>query len=286
VVTIDPAPTDPVFSLLKPRRLTSIVDVGANPIDGDPPYKPMLQRGLCRVLGFEPQKDALDELNRRKSGLETYLPHVLGDGEEATLHICSAPGMTSLLQPNPEMLRHFHHFSQWGTVTERRRVSTRRLDDLAEVEEIDFLKIDAQGSELSVFRHGKKKLSRAVAVQTEVSFVPLYENQPIFGEVDLELRSLGFLPHAFVAVNRRMIAPLVGDDPYGALHQLLEADAVYVRDFTRTDDMDAEQIKHLALIAHHLYHSFDLTMFCIDRLARRGEIDSNACDKYIAHIRQ
>jgi hypothetical protein len=50
--------------------------------------------------------------------------------------------------------------------------------------------------------------------------------------------------------------------------------------------MDAEQIKHLALIAHHLYHSFDLTMFCIDRLARRGEIDSNACDKYIAHIRQ
>ena len=36
--------TDPVSKLLGIRRFTAIVDIGANPIDGDPPYKTMLQK--------------------------------------------------------------------------------------------------------------------------------------------------------------------------------------------------------------------------------------------------
>ncbi len=40
-----------IMSLLNAERLTEVVDIGANPIDGDPPYKPMLQAGLCRVTG-------------------------------------------------------------------------------------------------------------------------------------------------------------------------------------------------------------------------------------------
>jgi hypothetical protein len=34
-----------LLDLLKPHRVTEIVDIGANPIDGDPPYKPMLMAG-------------------------------------------------------------------------------------------------------------------------------------------------------------------------------------------------------------------------------------------------
>ena len=46
---------DFLSDLLGPARLTSVVDIGANPVDGDPPYKPMLEKRLCRVTGFEPQ---------------------------------------------------------------------------------------------------------------------------------------------------------------------------------------------------------------------------------------
>ncbi len=45
----------PLLDLLKPQRITEIVDIGANPIDGDPPYKRLLEYRLCRVTGFEPQ---------------------------------------------------------------------------------------------------------------------------------------------------------------------------------------------------------------------------------------
>ena len=57
-----------LLDVLKPQRITEIVDIGANPIDGDPPYKPMLMAGeICRVTGFEPQETALKKLNEKKA---------------------------------------------------------------------------------------------------------------------------------------------------------------------------------------------------------------------------
>jgi hypothetical protein len=94
-----------------------------------------------------------------------------------------------------------------GEVRDRVPVQTRRLDDIAEIEHLDFLKIDIQGGELSVLRNGAAKLAEAVMIQTEVSFVTLYRGQPPFGEIDAELRRQGFLPHCFAEVKDWPIAP-------------------------------------------------------------------------------
>jgi FkbM family methyltransferase len=273
---------DALFDLLKPARLTRVVDIGANPIDGDPPYKAMLERRICRVIGFEPQADGLARLNTSKSDLETYLSFVVGDGGAGTLRICYAQGMTSLFEPDDNVLSHFPNFSEWGRVMSEVKVATSRLDDIPEIDAIDFLKIDVQGSELSVFQHGRLHLSKAVAIQTEVSFLALYKGQPVFGNVDVELRKLGFVPHAFTAINKRMIAPMVGRDPYEAINQLLEADVVYVRDFTKAEDMESEQLKHLALIAHHCYGSSDLAMNCIHQLVKRNAVAASSESRYLA----
>ena len=71
---------DALIELLAPDRLTSVVDIGANPFEGDPPYKAMLQRRMCRLIGFEPQAEALAQLQSSKGDLETYLPYAVGDG--------------------------------------------------------------------------------------------------------------------------------------------------------------------------------------------------------------
>lgn len=280
-------PSDPLFNLLEPGSLTRVVDIGANPIDGTPPYRPMLDRGVCRLVGFEPQPDALQRLNAVKSELETYLPYCVGDGARRRLRICRASGMSSLYEPDPRMLALFHGFPEWGQVTREADVETRRLDEIEEVDGIDFLKIDVQGSELSVFESGLAKLSRAVAIQTEVSFLPLYRDQPVWAEVDQLLRSIGFVPHAFAAVNRRAIAPIMlNNDPYIALNQLLEADVVYVRNFIDAGAMDDEQLKHLALVSHHCYGSVDLANRCVLLLAQRGILDEDAPQQYLALAQQ
>eukprot|EP01035_Chromulina_nebulosa_P056323 gene56324-77196_t len=60
----------------------------------------------------------------------------------------------------------------------------------------------------------------------------------LFGEVDLELRSLGFIPHMFTAINKKMIAPMLGPNPAAAMNQLVEADVVYIKDFIKAEAMD------------------------------------------------
>lgn len=271
---------DPLSTVLAPERLTAVVDIGANPIGGEPPYKPLLQKRLCRVFGFEPQPKALAELNAHKSELETYLPYVVGSGEPGRLRICVSPGMTSLLEPDPRILKQFPEFSEWGRVTAETRVATRRLDEIAEIDAMDYLKIDVQGSELAIFQSGRRRLAEAVMIQTEVSFLPLYKKQPVFGEVDLELRGQGFVPHALISIDRRMIWPMIGANPMAAIHQLVEADAIYVRDFTKPDAMTAEQLKHLAMVAFHCYESYDLAANCIQHLLHRSAVVPEAGGRY------
>ena len=159
--------------LVRCSRPTSVLDIGAAPIDGRPPYREMLDYGLCTVIGFEPRPDALAKLEQHKGPLERYLPHVVGDGGEHRLKMTKAEGMTSLLTPDENQLRLFNGFPDWGSVVEEVDVQTHRLDDL-DIDEFDLLKIDVQGAELMVFQHGRERLRDAVAVHTEVSFVPLY----------------------------------------------------------------------------------------------------------------
>lgn len=271
--------------LLETSRLTEVVDIGANPIDGDPPYKPMLAAGLCRVTGFEPQEEALAELMRTKGPNENYLPHAVGDGGIHTLHICKAPGMTSLLEPDPATLNLFNLFTNFGKVVRQVEVETRRLDEIAEIVHLDFLKIDIQGGELMVFQSGRAKLASAVAIQTEVSFIALYKNQPTFGDLDVELRGQGFVPHCFAALKKWPISPcVINKDPRRALNQVIEADVVYVRDIAHTENMSDEQLKHLALIAHQCYQSFDLALRCLTVLEKRGALAEGVAARYLSTL--
>lgn len=223
--------SDFLTELLSPERLSRVVDVGANPIDGDPPYKKMLQMGLCQVMGFEPQANALQDLNNTKSLLETYLPFALGAGGAAKLNICQYSGWTSLLKPRASVLEVFPFFKANARVVDIIDVQTHRMDDLAEVQPFDLLKIDVQGAELKVFAGAERLLSQAVAVQTEVSFITLYEGQPSFGEVDVTLRLLGFIPHCFAAIKTGPLGPLnFAGAPQRQHKQLIEADLVYFKD--------------------------------------------------------
>jgi hypothetical protein len=136
-----------------------------------------------------------------------------------------------------------------------------------------------------VLRSGATKLSKAVAVHVEVPFLCLYRDQPSFGEIDLELRRLGFVPHCFAHLKHLPIAPMaVGGNPRVGLRQLVEADAVYVRDFSRPDAMTDEQLKHLTLIADHCYGSIDLALRGLMLLEERRAVRTGAAGVYLEMV--
>lgn len=274
--------------LLNTERLTEVVDVGANPFEGgNPPYQHMVNAKLCNLTGFEPQEKAFEELKKNETSHRRYLPYAVGDGSEATLNICVSSGLTSTLTPNQNVLKNFGVLSEWAKVIEKIPLKTKTLDSIDELKFIDFLTIDIQGGELKALQHGIHKLKNCVAIHIEVPFIPIYEGQPCFGEIDTELRQQGFIPHFFSNLKRWVVSPfLVNNNPTIPLNQTLEADIVYVRDFFQPDLFTDEQLKHLALVMHYCYRSYDLAMRCIEILEQRGRLAKDSMKSYTHFLRK
>jgi len=232
----------------------------------------LLSAGLIDLIGFEPQPEALAQLEAHKGPRERYLSHAVGDGRTATLHFCYASGMTSLLEPAGTDF--FHHFPTWSRILKTEELGTCRLDDIGEIQQMDMLKIDVQGGELAVFENGVERLSKTLVIQTEVSFFPLYFKQPGFGAIDVFLRSLGFMPHMFAAINKRIISPMViAGDGAIPINQVLEADIVYVRSLDDLAMLSARELEKIALLLHGCYGSVDLALRCLMEADRQDGRD-------------
>lgn len=126
-------------------RPIEIVDVGASNISAEiPSYDRLLGSGLARLTAFEPNPAEFSRLV--SDDTRRYLPYAIGSGGSADLHITVSPGFCSTLKPNDRINAFIQSFAKLSAVTSRQTIETRRLDDLAEVERIDFLKIDIQGA--------------------------------------------------------------------------------------------------------------------------------------------
>jgi len=269
--------------LLALEDCVRIVDVGANSIEGDPPYQNLVQFSLCHVTGFEPQVETV--VLGPGNAHCTTLPWALGDGEKIEFRRCLHSGFSSALEPAQETMAVFTQYAPNATVMGRTQLPTRRLDDVAEIGILDYLKIDIQGGELTVLANGREKLKDTVFVHTEVSFVPLYENQPTLGDVDNELRRQGFIPHCFGGIKKAIIPPMLLDnDPWKTINQLLDGDMVYVRDFRHLGLLSDRQLRVMALIAHGCYGSFDLAYYLLLELIRREAVSPDSGETYLGVV--
>ena len=191
--------------------------------------------------------------------------------------------MTSLLEPNAELLSYFHGFPEWGKVQERLSIPTIRLDEVKEIKNIDYLKIDVQGGELEIFRNGVNRLEDCLVIHTEVEFLPMYEGQPLFSEVELFLREPGFTFHRFVPLVSRTVQPLlVNNDIYKELSQVFWADAIFIKDFTKFDRLSLEGLKKMALILNDIYGSMDIVLRAL--MTFDAKANSNLAEKYLKYL--
>jgi Methyltransferase FkbM domain len=149
---------------------------------------------------------------------------------------------------------------------------TKRLDDIAETAGVTFLQMDIQGAELLALQHAQNRLRDALVLHLEVEFLPLYVDQPLFSDVEQFLRQRGFVFHRFSAPVSRVIQPMVVDgNLVSGLSQLVWADAVFVRDFSRLDRLDDHQLLATAAIVHDCYNSWDLALHLLNEVDRRKQ---------------
>lgn len=258
-----------------------VIDVGANPIEGEAPYKALLDGGYAELTGFEPQPEALSELNAQKGPAETYLPYALGNGEKVNFRFYAHSGFASIY-PVKRDVAALLGFGRATRRTGKARLQTKRLDDIAEVGQADYLKIDVQGSELSVIANARQKLADAVLIQSEVRFLPLYAGEPTFGDLEREMMEQGFRFHDFAFVKRLRLrsasSNVIGPRNF---RQVIDGDAYFIRDLTTIENWSAEQLWRLALLAEAVIRSPNLVLFCLDELVRRRATSADLLQKVI-----
>src|SRR5262249_48628134 len=135
----------------------------------------------------------------------------------------------------------------------------------------DYLKIDTQGAELEIMRNGTSVLTNALVIECEVEFVPLYRQQPVLGDVQCFLRDHGFMLHKLIDVAGRPLHPFKPPNPYVPISQLLWADAIFVKDFTRLDAYSDDGLLKAAAILDMIYGSYDLAGLLLIEYDRRSK---------------
>lgn len=264
---------------LRPPRTIEVIDVGAR-IEGTPRWEPLAKADAAHITAFEPQPE--DRQRLAAAGWPvTCLPHVLGDGREATFHVTRWPGNCSLFRPDTRVIDAFSGLNATHPqgnffLVDARRVPTVRLDDVPELPKPDFMKLDIQGAELNVLQNGVNVLSRALVVEAETLFVPLYRQQPLFGELQCFMRGQGFLFHRFMDVAGRCYQPFSAQDNGFPVSQPLWADAIFVRDPIDLEHWETADLLVGGCILHELYGSYDLCLRLLAEHDRRTQAGAAA----------
>ena len=264
------------FDFLDDDSMVTVLDVGAA-LTESPPYQALVDAKRARLIGFEPDEDECRKLNEAFGEPHRFYPYFVGDGKPAIFHETNWGPTGSLFEPNTPLLEKFHWLGDITRPVARHSVTTKRLDDIGEIADVDFVKIDVQGSELAIFQNASRVLADAVLIQTEVGFVESYKQQPMFSDVDAFLRSQGYQFHDLTA-GERSFKPMLNSHSSAphllrAFRQKIWADVYYVKDWMHLDRLPPVKLKKMAALLHDILGSYDLAHVVLQEMDRQSGTD-------------
>lgn len=173
-------------------NINTVLDIGAN--TGQ--FAQMIHELLptAKIISFEPLKECFEELQKNMTNIPSSVAvnMALGDCESNTqINKCMFTPSSSLMDMTDTHKKAWPHTAEHQT----EEIIIKRLDDITSEIPYDgptLIKMDVQGFELKVIKGGLDTLSNVLLVAIETSFVELYKNQPLFDEIYIAMRELGF----------------------------------------------------------------------------------------------
>lgn len=183
----------PIYeTTIMPLDIRTIVDIGAN----IGVYAQEMRERFpdAQIFAFEPLSDCYRAMEKRFVGDAKFKSWnvALGEKDEETTIKRSSFHPSSSLLPMSDLHRKLYPKSG-GAVSEI--IQVRRLDNILRQENLEkniLIKMDVQGFEDRVMRGGEETIRNAAVLIIETSFVPLYEGQPLFGDIHRIAEQLGF----------------------------------------------------------------------------------------------
>ena len=260
----------------------NILEVGAVPLDGhDELFHQLLDVFPgSNIYAFELDEGLCRNLNQNaKQGLE-YFPIALGRTEETRqLYETVHPMCSSLYRPNEEFISQYDKMDV-AMLKQVSPIETISLDRFArdnQIGDIDFIKIDVQSAELDIFQGGVNTLKDVVMIISEVEFVPLYSDQPLFGDVCKFLAESDLMFQNFLNIGRRVLKPFIFSDPNKGSH-FFWADALFTRNILQLSELSVEKLLKMAVLSF-LYGFPDFSLRYISIVDQRQR--TNLGQKFI-----
>ena len=207
-------------SILETQKTDLILDVGG--FTGH--YGQEIRSGgfTGEFISFEPIKNNFEQLKSKADKDANWHYHNVGLGtksEELTINIAGNYASSSLLG----MHQNHVDFAPNTAYKSQEKIQIKRLDEVITKAEIEkyrsvYMKIDVQGFELNVLEGAAAILPFIKVIQAEISFIPLYENAPLYDEVIKKIKDLGF--------ELFTILPELKDHRNG---RLLQGEGIFIR---------------------------------------------------------
>ncbi len=174
------------------RQADVVLDCGANVGQMATAFRRMYPDAT--IYSFEPVRAVFEQLETRTTELRVHAVRAAVSDESGavTINLTASPEANSLLgyqQGNP--------CARWTGVVGSETVDAITLDDWCakagvQPNRVDVIKLDVQGAELRALYGARGLLQSVKAIMLEVSFVPIYKDCPLFGEIEAFMRESGF----------------------------------------------------------------------------------------------
>jgi FkbM family methyltransferase len=255
-----------------------VVDVGAR--GGFADYWSIFADQI-NCIGFEPDAKECDLINNSPSNLNKRVyPFALHKTKGTyPFYITKFPNSSGFYETDMSIAKRFPIWEPLAVeaVKELNAIDFDSFASENNIECVDFVKLDTEGSELDILEGAIKTLRKSVmGISCEAMFTPWHKDQKVFADLDLFLRSQGFelydMPtHKFSRKSlpdfRNAINSTTAVANYG---QVMFSDVLYFRDpikeiesgVTLEDPWDEQKI--LKLVS--LYEIFNLPDCAIELL--------------------
>jgi len=189
---------------METKRIDLVLDIGANKGQFGKSIRSFYSG---TIMSFEPVSSTFQKLQAVASSDPAWmvLRIALGSVEHTReINISPQDVFSSFLESNKYCSE---RFGRESVHSETELVSVRRLDKLLEevIPDIHnkriFIKMDTQGYDMEVFKGATGILNNVVAIQSEVSLIPIYEEMPHWTDSISTYEKSGFSVVGMFPVN-------------------------------------------------------------------------------------
>lgn len=205
------------FQWLEEYNIDCIIDIGAN--EGQFARKILTIFPEVQIHCFEPLQDVFKQLQFNFKDNKNVFIYNFGLGNntrEDTIFRNESSASSSLM----EMLDLHKSNFDFAIKVVPEQITIKRLDDIfpGEIARPLLIKIDVQGYEKYVLEGGDSVIAQADVIIIEVSFHPLYADQPLFEDIYDYFKKRGY---RYLGNIEQLVAPKD--------HKVLQADAVFIK---------------------------------------------------------